>query len=118
MAGISEAPIKLKVVGVTRLSRLPKRKPQKPPTKPSSKFRKPSKTSVTIISLKDNRISQNSNKTQIAPDFVPKVFSMDKYIKRRKMNTTVAKTKTPTSIKSTPEPPKNSTTVGLVTSTR
>ena len=116
MAGISEAPIKLKVVGVTRLSRLPKRKSQKAPAKPSSKFRKPSNSSVTIVTLKDNQTSQSRNKTQIAPDLVPKVFSIDKYFKRRKMNTTFAKTKTP--IESTPEPPKNSTAVGLVTSTR
>ncbi|XP_026162331.1 leucine-rich repeat, immunoglobulin-like domain and transmembrane domain-containing protein 3b [Mastacembelus armatus] len=40
MAGISEAPIKLKVVGVTRLSHLPKKKFQKIPPKPSPKYRK------------------------------------------------------------------------------
>lgn len=40
MAGISEAPIKLKVVGVTRLSNLPKRKSEKIVSKLQSKYRK------------------------------------------------------------------------------
>ena len=40
MAGISEAPIKLKVVGVTRLSNLPKRKSDKIKPKLKSKYRK------------------------------------------------------------------------------
>ncbi|XP_017295066.1 leucine-rich repeat, immunoglobulin-like domain and transmembrane domain-containing protein 3b [Kryptolebias marmoratus] len=44
MAGTSEAPIKLKVMGVTRLSRFPKRKPKKTPFKSSPKFRKPNQT--------------------------------------------------------------------------
>lgn len=42
MAGISEAAIELKVVGVT--SRLPRRKSAKPGPKPSSKYRKPYKS--------------------------------------------------------------------------
>ncbi|KAM7376717.1 hypothetical protein PAMP_006428 [Pampus punctatissimus] len=41
MAGISEALIQLKVVGVTRLPRLPKAKSQKTSPKPPSKHRKP-----------------------------------------------------------------------------
>ncbi|KAL7380165.1 hypothetical protein ABVT39_012984 [Epinephelus coioides] len=112
MAGISEAPIKLKVVGVTRLSRLPKKKPQKTPPKSPSKYRKPNQTAAptNTPSMKENQILQNItpsiNKTQMAPNLLPKVFPIDKYIKRRKMNLTDAKT----SIKSTSEPPENSTT--------
>ncbi|XP_033499401.2 leucine-rich repeat, immunoglobulin-like domain and transmembrane domain-containing protein 3b [Epinephelus lanceolatus] len=112
MAGISEAPIKLKVVGVTRLSRLPKKKPQKTPLKSPSKYRKPNQTAAptNTPSMKENQILQNItpsiNKTQMAPNLLPKVFPIDKYIKRRKMNLTDAKT----SIKSTSEPPENSTT--------
>lgn len=44
MAGISEAPIKLKVMGVTRLTRFPKKKPKKPATKSSPKYKKPNRT--------------------------------------------------------------------------
>ncbi|XP_049453063.1 leucine-rich repeat, immunoglobulin-like domain and transmembrane domain-containing protein 3b [Epinephelus fuscoguttatus] len=112
MAGISEAPIKLKVVGVTRLSRLPKKKPQKTPPKSPSKYRKPNQTAAptNTPSMKENQILQNItpsiNKTQMAPNLLPKVFPIDKYIKRRKINLTDAKT----SIKSTSEPPENSTT--------
>lgn len=109
MAGISEAPIELKVVGVTRLSRLPKKKSQKTPPKSSSKYRKPNRTPAptNIPSVKENQILQNItppsiNKTQTAP----KVVYIDKYIKRRKMNLTDAKTTT--SVKSTPEPPEKS----------
>ncbi|XP_068574245.1 leucine-rich repeat, immunoglobulin-like domain and transmembrane domain-containing protein 3b [Cebidichthys violaceus] len=112
MAGISEAPIKLRVVGVSRLSRLPKKKSQKTPPKSSSKHRKPNQTLTNAPSVKDNQILQNVtlpsiNKTQTAPNLSPKVFSIDKYIKRRKMNLTNAKT--PPSVKSSPEPPDNST---------
>ncbi|XP_070776764.1 leucine-rich repeat, immunoglobulin-like domain and transmembrane domain-containing protein 3b [Enoplosus armatus] len=89
MAGISEAPIKLKVVGVTRISRLPK-KSQKTPSKSSSKYRKPNQTTATIntSSVKENQILKNVtppsiNKTQSAPNLVSKVFPVDK---RRKMN--------------------------------
>lgn len=113
MAGISEALIKLKVVGVTRLSRLPK-KSQKTPPKTSSKYRKPNQTTATTNnpSVKENNILQNItppsiNKTQAAPNLVSKVFPEDK---RRKMNLRDAKKRTQTSIKSTPEPQENSTT--------
>ncbi|XP_045917911.1 leucine-rich repeat, immunoglobulin-like domain and transmembrane domain-containing protein 3b [Micropterus dolomieu] len=109
MAGISEAPIKLKVVGVTRISRLPK-KSQKTPPKSSSKYRKPNQsTATTAPSVKENQIPQNItppsiNKTQPAPNLVSKVYPVDK---RRKMNLRYAKKKTPTSIKSTPQSPEN-----------
>lgn len=73
MAGISEAPIKLKVVGVTRLSRLPKRKSQKI----ASKYRKPYQ--ISNPSTKDNQIRQNItpsslSRTQSAPNSVSKMF--------------------------------------------
>lgn len=109
MAGISEAPIKLKVVGVTRISRLPK-KSQKTPPKSSSKYRKPNQSTVTTApSVKENQIPQNItppsiNKTQPAPNLVSKVDPVDK---RRKMNLRYAKKKTPTSLKSTPQSPEN-----------
>ncbi|XP_034713577.1 leucine-rich repeat, immunoglobulin-like domain and transmembrane domain-containing protein 3b isoform X2 [Etheostoma cragini] len=114
MAGISEAPIKLKVVGISRISNLPRKKPKKPRPKSSTKNTKPNQTPAPTNSSsgKDKQILQNSpapsiNKTQTAP----KVFPKDRYIKRRKMNLTNAKA--PTSIKSTPEPPGNSTTAPL-----
>ncbi|XP_043999510.1 leucine-rich repeat, immunoglobulin-like domain and transmembrane domain-containing protein 3b isoform X3 [Gambusia affinis] len=47
MAGISEAPIKLKVMGITRLSRVPKKKTQKMLSKSSTKGRKPPRTPST-----------------------------------------------------------------------
>ncbi|TKS86250.1 Leucine-rich repeat, immunoglobulin-like domain and transmembrane domain-containing protein 3 [Collichthys lucidus] len=102
MAGISEAPIKLKVVGVSQLSRFPKRKLQKTP-KPSSKYRKSNqtKTTITTPSVKENQILQNItplsiNKTQTAPNLESQVFPVHK---RRKTNSTNAKKKTRTSIK-------------------
>lgn len=111
MAGISEAPIKLKVVGVTRLPRLPKRKSPKSPTKSSSKYRKLNQTTATTntTSEKENQILQKIpppliNKPQTALELVSKVFPVDK---RHKMNIPDAKKKT--SIKSTPKPPENST---------
>ncbi|XP_044022232.1 leucine-rich repeat, immunoglobulin-like domain and transmembrane domain-containing protein 3b [Siniperca chuatsi] len=81
MAGISEAPIKLKVVGITRISRLPK-KSQKTPPKSSTKYRKPNQTTATTNtpSVKENT---PPNKTQTAPNLVSKVFPVDK---RSKMN--------------------------------
>lgn len=105
MAGISEAPIKLKVVGVTRQSRLPKRKSQKTASKSSSKYGKPYQTNN--LSAKENQILQNItppslNKTQTAQSLVSKVFPVDK---RRKMNLPDAKIKTQSSVKS----PGNST---------
>lgn len=117
MAGISEALIKLKVVGVTRLSRPLPKKSQKTPPKTSSKYRKPNQTTATTNSppVKENHILQNItppsiNKTQTAPNLVSKVFPVDK---RRKMNLRDAKKKTQTSIKSIPEPQENSTTALL-----
>ncbi|KAK2825818.1 hypothetical protein Q5P01_020032 [Channa striata] len=92
MAGISEALIKLKVVGITRLSRLPKKKSQKILLN-SSKYKKPSQipATITMLSVKENQILQNItappiSKTQTAPNLVPKVFPIDKDIKRRKIN--------------------------------
>ncbi len=116
MAGISEALIKLKVVGVTRLSRLPK-KSQKTPPKTSSKYRRPNQTTATANtpSVKENHILRNItppsiNKTQTAPNLVSKVFPVDK---GHKMNLRDAKKNTQTSTKSTPEPQENSTTALL-----
>ncbi|CAJ1074219.1 leucine-rich repeat%2C immunoglobulin-like domain and transmembrane domain-containing protein 3b [Xyrichtys novacula] len=62
MAGLSEAPIKLKVVGVTRLSRLPKRKYLKTPLKLSARYRKLNQAaspSIRSSSVKENQILQN-----------------------------------------------------------
>ncbi|KAM3594628.1 uncharacterized protein V6R79_011158 [Siganus canaliculatus] len=80
MAGISEAPIKLKVVGVTKLSRLPKRKSQKTPAKSSRKYRKSQQTTNTANtpSVKENQIPQNItppsvNKTQSTRNLVSSV---------------------------------------------
>ncbi|XP_068451597.1 leucine-rich repeat, immunoglobulin-like domain and transmembrane domain-containing protein 3b [Clinocottus analis] len=117
MAGVSEAPIRLRVVGVSRLSRLPKKKTQKTPPK-VSQYRKPNQTSAP--SAKDNQTGRNVgppsiNKTQTPPKLPPKVFPTDKYIKRRKLNLTDAKT--PTSVKSSPEPRGNSTTALPLTET-
>ncbi|TNN74876.1 Leucine-rich repeat, immunoglobulin-like domain and transmembrane domain-containing protein 3 [Liparis tanakae] len=114
MAGISEAPIKLRVVGVSRLSRLPKKKTQKTPPK-LSKYKEPNQT-PTNPSVKNDQIRQNITspsikKTQTAPNPSPKVFPIVRYIKRRKMNRTDAKI--PTSIKSSFAPQDNSTTALL-----
>lgn len=82
MAGISEAPIKLKVVGVTRISRLPKKKKSKKTSpKSSSKDSKPKQTlaATPTLSIKDSQILQNNT---------PTVFPIDKYTKRSKMNQT------------------------------
>ncbi|TWW71538.1 Leucine-rich repeat, immunoglobulin-like domain and transmembrane domain-containing protein 3 [Takifugu flavidus] len=57
MAGISEALIKLKVVGVTSSSHLPKRKSVKTGAKPSSKYRRPSKAGS--LSVKDQQVRTN-----------------------------------------------------------
>uniref|UniRef100_UPI0037E9A86F leucine-rich repeat, immunoglobulin-like domain and transmembrane domain-containing protein 3b n=1 Tax=Semicossyphus pulcher TaxID=241346 RepID=UPI0037E9A86F len=94
MAGVSEAPIKLKVVGVTRLSRLPKRKYIKTPLKLSSKYRKLTQTTSETSSppMKENQILQNItppsiSKAQTAANLVSKEFLADK---RSKMNLTDA----------------------------
>ncbi|XP_061553320.1 leucine-rich repeat, immunoglobulin-like domain and transmembrane domain-containing protein 3b isoform X2 [Phycodurus eques] len=86
MAGISEAPIKLKVVGVTRLSRLPKKKSQKTPSKSSSNNKTPIQTQITspTPSLKENQTTQTitppaqKNKTQTVPVIVSKVVPIYK----------------------------------------
>ncbi|XP_037550719.1 leucine-rich repeat, immunoglobulin-like domain and transmembrane domain-containing protein 3b [Nematolebias whitei] len=51
MAGISEALIKLKVMGVSRLTRFPKKKPKKTLVKSSPKYRKPNQTSASTNTL-------------------------------------------------------------------
>ncbi|XP_071753272.1 leucine-rich repeat, immunoglobulin-like domain and transmembrane domain-containing protein 3b [Centroberyx gerrardi] len=120
MAGTSEAPIKLKVVGVIGGSRSPKIKSQKTPPRSSSKYKKqkpmpfPAATS-TSTSKKDNQILKNVtlstpiNKTRIAPLLVRKMFLTNKYFKRRTMNLQLdAKRKTQMSIKTAPEPPEKS----------
>ncbi|XP_071399664.1 leucine-rich repeat, immunoglobulin-like domain and transmembrane domain-containing protein 3b [Centroberyx affinis] len=122
MAGTSEAPIKLKVVGVIGGSRSPKIKSQKTPPRSSSKYRKqkpmpfPATTSTsTSTSKKDNQIlkivtpSTTINKARIAPLLARKMFLRNKYFKRRTMNLQLdAKRKTQMSIKTMPEPPVKS----------
>lgn len=58
MAGISEALIKLKVVGVAGSSRLPKRKSVKTGAKLSSKYRRPSKTGS--LSVEHQQVRQKN----------------------------------------------------------
>lgn len=116
MAGISEALIKLKVVGVTRLSRPPKKKSQKTQIKLSSKYKKPNQTPATINipPIKVNLIQVTSpsiNKYQTVPNHVSKVFPIDKDIKRRRINLPDVKKKTQISTKSTLVSSDNSTTV-------
>ncbi|XP_062295802.1 leucine-rich repeat, immunoglobulin-like domain and transmembrane domain-containing protein 3b [Scomber scombrus] len=71
MAGIAEAPIKLKVVGITRISRLPKKKSKKTSPKSSSKYSKPNQTlaATPTLSIKESQILQNNTQT---------VFPIDK----------------------------------------
>lgn len=64
MAGVSEALIKLKVVGVT--SRLPKRKSVKTGSKPSSKYRKLYKSSP--LSVKDKEPLQNITSSYVSKE--------------------------------------------------
>ncbi|XP_075883549.1 leucine-rich repeat, immunoglobulin-like domain and transmembrane domain-containing protein 3b [Nelusetta ayraudi] len=76
MAGISEAPIKLKVVGITRMGKLPRRKSQKTTSKSSLKYGKPFKTGSP--SAKENQVLQNirspsPNKTQTVSILAPRV---------------------------------------------
>ncbi|XP_070699099.1 leucine-rich repeat, immunoglobulin-like domain and transmembrane domain-containing protein 3b [Pempheris klunzingeri] len=115
MAGISEAQIKLKVAGITRIFRIPKRKSQKTPAKSSSKYRKPNQSTATTNTpaVKENQIFQNIpppliNKTQTASNLVSKAFAIDKTYKT---NIADAKKNTQTSIKS--KPLENSTTALL-----
>uniref|UniRef100_A0A4W6BSD5 Leucine-rich repeat, immunoglobulin-like and transmembrane domains 3b n=1 Tax=Lates calcarifer TaxID=8187 RepID=A0A4W6BSD5_LATCA len=117
MAGISEAPIKLRVVGITRLSRLPKKKSQKTPPKSTSKYGKSSQNPATFNtpSMRENQILQNTQRPSVnktGPNLVSEGL-----IKRQKMNNPDAKKKTQTSVKSTPEPSGNSATV-LLSETR
>ncbi|XP_035798690.2 leucine-rich repeat, immunoglobulin-like domain and transmembrane domain-containing protein 3b [Amphiprion ocellaris] len=104
MAGISEAPIKLKVMGVTRLS-LSKKKSQKTPSRSLSKHKKTYQTPATTItpSVKENHINTTlfNNKAQKAHSL--KMFKVDKDIKRHKMIATSAKKNTPSAIKSVTE---------------
>ncbi|KAK5600387.1 hypothetical protein CRENBAI_025271 [Crenichthys baileyi] len=65
MAGISEAPIKLKVMGITRLSRVPKKKTQKTLSKSSPKYRKPPRTPAT----KSFKGKESQKTTNIPPHF-------------------------------------------------
>ncbi|XP_029973356.1 leucine-rich repeat, immunoglobulin-like domain and transmembrane domain-containing protein 3b [Salarias fasciatus] len=119
MAGISEAPIKLKVTGVTRLSRPLKKKIQKTPPKSLSKYKKPNQTPVIpkTISVLDNNILTNippsfNNKAQRGGNLLSKVVhvhQVDKYVNRRKMNSSNAKKKTRTLIKSVSNASDNST---------
>ncbi|XP_029937837.1 leucine-rich repeat, immunoglobulin-like domain and transmembrane domain-containing protein 3b [Myripristis murdjan] len=129
MAGISEAPIKLKVVAVTGASRFPKIKSQKTLSKSLSKNRKqiffkkpkPSPAASSIfISKKDNQtlISVKSftpvNETRATAFGAGKVVPTKKYIKRRKINLLpVSKRKTRMFIKTTPELPGKSTSALL-----
>ncbi|KAM6969299.1 leucine-rich repeat, immunoglobulin-like domain and transmembrane domain-containing protein 3b [Tautogolabrus adspersus] len=91
MAGLSEAPIKLKVVGVTRLSRLPKRKYLKAPLKLSTKYKRPNQTTSTTSRPpeKQNQILQNVTpsiiKIQTAANLLFKEFLTEK---RPKINIT------------------------------
>ncbi|XP_077395000.1 leucine-rich repeat, immunoglobulin-like domain and transmembrane domain-containing protein 3b isoform X2 [Festucalex cinctus] len=84
MAGISEAPVKLKVVGVTRLSRPLRKKSQKIPPKSSSNSNKPNQNRIASLtpSLKDNHIPQRpptqKNNTETFPAIVSKVFPIYK----------------------------------------
>ncbi|XP_051941755.1 leucine-rich repeat, immunoglobulin-like domain and transmembrane domain-containing protein 3b [Hippocampus zosterae] len=85
MAGKSEAPVKLKVVGVTRLSRLPK-KSQKTPPKSTSNSKKLNQNRTTSLtpSLKDNQLPRaiapptQKNNTQTLPVTVSKVLPIYK----------------------------------------
>ncbi|KAM8915245.1 leucine-rich repeat, immunoglobulin-like domain and transmembrane domain-containing protein 3b isoform 1-T1 [Spinachia spinachia] len=88
MAGLSEAPIKLRVVGVSRQFRVPKKKSQKTTPRPSSKYRKPNQTPSNASSVQDNQILQrnmpsSNNKTQTIPNLSPKGFPKDKYDKTK-----------------------------------
>ncbi|XP_057715785.1 leucine-rich repeat, immunoglobulin-like domain and transmembrane domain-containing protein 3b [Corythoichthys intestinalis] len=82
MAGISEAPVKLTVVGVTQLSRRPKKKSQKIPLKSSSDNKKSNRTTLSLPPLK-NYISRNvtpstQKTTQTFPATVSKLVSIYK----------------------------------------
>lgn len=82
MAGISEAPIKLKVVGITRVSKLPRRKSQKTTSKSSLKNGRQNQNSGP--SAKQNQIPQNTrppslNKTQTSSILAPRPSPKDSW---------------------------------------
>ncbi|XP_015252580.1 PREDICTED: leucine-rich repeat, immunoglobulin-like domain and transmembrane domain-containing protein 3 [Cyprinodon variegatus] len=72
MAGISEAPIKLRVMGITRLSRFPKRKSQKTLSKPSPKYRKRPRT-PDVYNLKEKESPNITNAPTILPNNTPDI---------------------------------------------
>lgn len=83
MAGISEAPIKLRVVGITRVSKLPRRKSQKTKSKPSMKNTRQDQSSP---STKQNQIFQNTrppslNKTKTVSVLAPRPSPKDSWRK-------------------------------------
>lgn len=85
MAGISEAPIKLKVVGMTKLPHPSNRRSQKYKPKYSSKFKKSNQTvtatnnsSVIIKQTFQNITKWSLNSIQTAPNSVSKQLSIDK----------------------------------------
>lgn len=91
MAGLSEAPIKLKVVGFTRLSRPPRRKYLKTPLKLSTRHRRPNQ--AAHITNMGNQILQNIsppgvNTAQPAANLVSREVLKEK---RHRMNFTEAK---------------------------
>lgn len=82
MAGISEAPIKLRVVGITRVSKVPRRKSQK--SKPSMKNTRQDQRSGP--SAKQNQILQTTrppslNKTQTLSFLAPRPNPKDSWRK-------------------------------------
>ncbi|XP_041828504.1 leucine-rich repeat, immunoglobulin-like domain and transmembrane domain-containing protein 3 [Melanotaenia boesemani] len=108
MAGISEAPIKLKVMGISRLRRPPKKKSKKIPSKSPSRSRRPNQTPAASNSLsgKVNLTATTippslKNMAQKAQRPQSSVFQEIKQIKRHEMNSVEAHKKTLTLIKST-----------------
>lgn len=84
MAGISEAPIRLKVVGITRVSKLPRRKSQKTTSKSSLKNGRQNQSSSP--SAKQNQTPQNTrtpflNKTQTVSILAPRPSPKDSWRK-------------------------------------
>lgn len=80
MAGISEAPIKLKVVGITRVNKLPRRKSQKTTSKSSFKKGRQNQSSSPLA--KQNQILQDTrppslNKTQTVSVLAPRPSPKD-----------------------------------------
>ncbi|KAM9707729.1 leucine-rich repeat, immunoglobulin-like domain and transmembrane domain-containing protein 3 [Menidia menidia] len=60
MAGTSEAPIKLKVVGVSRLTKPPMKNPKKNPSRSSSKNRRPEQPPSVTFSAKEGPIPSSN----------------------------------------------------------